>query len=71
MKKLYFIGWKEGFNKVAFTKLLVEQSPLGLKNAKEITDRILEGQEAFILLEDTIIAKFVVQAEKLGVKCKI
>lgn len=43
MAAVKLVGWREGFDKVAFTKLLVEQCSLGFKGAKEKTDRFLDG----------------------------
>ena len=37
-------GWEYGFQKIACTKTLQAASGLGLKDAKAITDAVLEGE---------------------------
>ena len=37
-------GWRIGFNKVEFTKMLKAEFGLGLTDAKTITDRILNQE---------------------------
>ena len=37
------VGWREGFNKVAFTELLIEQCSLGLKGDERVSLRGLDA----------------------------
>lgn len=51
MKKITFIGWKPGFNKVDMTKLLRNSADVSLGDAKKIVDSILEGKHVSIQVE--------------------
>jgi len=42
---LFIEGWKIGFNKVAFTKMLQQELHFSLTVAKGMTDQILEGRK--------------------------
>ncbi|RYE25895.1 MAG: hypothetical protein EOP51_02365 [Sphingobacteriales bacterium] len=60
-------GWQEGFGKVAMTKLQVEMLGLGLKEAKENVEAILEYEAVEIEVADLDIAKeFVEKSVELG-----
>ncbi|CAN5614422.1 hypothetical protein BH09BAC4_BH09BAC4_00590 [soil metagenome] len=52
MTKMVFDGWKEGFLKVSSTKLFQEHFELGLKQTKEKTDDLLEGNAFVISVEN-------------------
>ncbi|NQX97866.1 MAG: hypothetical protein HRT73_08310 [Flavobacteriales bacterium] len=52
MRKIKFIGWKEGMRKIPFTKLLHNEGGLTLRDAKDICDGILDGKEYIIDFED-------------------
>lgn len=43
-------GWNTGFQKVKFTKALQSSAGLGLKQAKEVTDRVLAGSPQLLEL---------------------
>lgn len=43
MTRLVVIGWRPGFQKVAFTKLLHGDLGLSMRRAKDMTDALLAG----------------------------
>ena len=47
-RNLVIEGWRAGFNKVAFTKLLQQELSLSLSVAKVMTDQIVEGKSVAI-----------------------
>lgn len=51
--KLLVEGWKIGFNKVAFTKLLQQEMALSLASAKEMTDQILDGKQITLAVSES------------------
>ncbi|PWG78014.1 hypothetical protein [Pararcticibacter amylolyticus] len=44
MKKIRFTGWKKGVNKIEFIQLLHHNAGISLKEAKQIKDRIVDGE---------------------------
>jgi ribosomal protein L7/L12 len=52
------IGWKKGFKTISFTKLLMENTSLGLIASKSFTEKILNGEKMTVVVEDeNIVAK--------------
>ena len=45
MAQLVIRGWRPGFRKVAFTKLVHGDLGLSMSHAKDLTDAILDGHE--------------------------
>ena len=41
--KVIVTGWKPGLQKVSMTRLILDQSRLGLAESKACTDRLLDG----------------------------
>jgi hypothetical protein len=72
MARIVFRGWRVGMKKVAFTKLLHNQAGLPLKQAQNITLRVLDEEPIEIDISDIVIAKSVViEADKLGVNTEL
>ncbi len=64
--------WRIGLQKVALTKLQVEFFNLGLKEAKENVDKLLDGEKIIIKTNDLSLAKeFISKAEQIGASCSI
>lgn len=53
MPEIHIIGWRPGLEKVSMTRLLREQAGLRLKEAKDYTDRVLEGEAIILPIPDT------------------
>lgn len=61
-------GWEYGFQKIACTKTMQAASGLGLKDAKAITDAVLEGETCTISVGTHAEAEnLVADLERLGV----
>lgn len=53
MVRLSIVGWREGLLKVSMTKLLQEHLGIGLREAKQATDAVLEGRIICYELEES------------------
>ena len=65
-----FTGWSDGFDKVALNILLRQYADFGLKQAKNITDAILNNEYVEVVcpnMEKAVLLKK--QAEQIGVIC--
>ena len=72
MPKVIFKSWREGLQKVALTKLQVEILGKSLKESKSNVDLLLNDEEIVVEINDLELArKFLEEAEKLGVNCKM
>lgn len=72
MKKVIFEGWEVGMKKISFYKMLKNNSHLSLKEAKSVSDRLLNNEVIEIEFENEVIANFICnESLKLGVKCKV
>ncbi len=60
MSEIHIVGWRPGLEKIGMTRLLREQAGLRLKEAKDCTDRVLEGETIVLPMSDAS------QAEKLA-----
>ena len=70
MNKITFTGWKVGFRKVEFTRLLRVKAGLSLSEAKNKVDSILDGKEEIVLIEEKNTAMTLVkEARLLGAIC--
>ena len=68
MAKLIFKGWREGNRKISFTTLINKEAGLGLKPAKNILDKIGDGETVEILIDDLHTARTVAsKAEEFGI----
>lgn len=65
-RNLVIEGWREGFNKVAFTKLLQQELGLPLSAAKGMTDQILEGKSIAVSVTDEDRERITSLAQSLG-----
>lgn len=70
MKRIRVSGWKVGFRKVSFTKLLMDYN-ISLSEAKEITDKVLDNLEVSILVESSRAHEFIEKASELKISCEI
>ena len=59
-------GWNEGFNKVAFTKMLQHEFGFSLTAAKNMTDQILERRPVTVHVVETDIERISSLAQKIG-----
>ena len=50
-------GWRPGFDKVAFTKLLKELGGFSLPDAKSTTDALLDGHTCRLTVTDAFAAR--------------
>lgn len=67
MPHILVSGWKPGFQKVPFTKLLQETAELELPEAKRITDLVLSGQCVELdMPTEAIVTSFRSRASDLG-----
>ncbi len=63
-------GWNEGMKKISLTLLQVEYFGLSLKDAKENTDKLLDGKKIILVCESSNHAnEFVKKAKDIGVIC--
>lgn len=70
--KIKIVTWREGFQKVTFTKLQAVLAGLSLKESKSNTDRILNYDEVLIEFNDENKAlHFYVEATEIGLYCEI
>lgn len=59
-------GWKPGFNKVQFNKLLRSHASLSLSEAKDKVDLLLKGGEVKVPVAQELEAEFCEKAKELG-----
>lgn len=70
--KVTIVTWREGFQKVTFTKLQTVMTGLSLKESKSNTDKILNGEKVSLEFQNKKDAlKFYVEATDLGLYCEI
>lgn len=67
MHKLKIIGWRYGLQKITLTKTLQAKLSLGLREAKQCTDDVLDGKTVSFELDDLTAAKELADAlDKIG-----
>ena len=59
-------GWNEGFNKVAFTKMLQHEFGFSLAMAKNMTDQVLERKPLAISVVSADIKRISSLAQQIG-----
>ena len=69
MDKILITGWKTGFNKVGFNQYLRRKHGLSIKDAKTITDKILNGERIELTILD--LKSFSEVAESLHFKFEV
>lgn len=68
MAQIILEGWKEGFEKVSFTKIQMNILGKSIKESKENTDLLLEGKVIIIESENLeSIKNFISEVEQIGV----
>jgi len=60
-------GWREGFKKISFTKLLQREAGLGLADAKHVTDEVLENKPIRVRVPTNRRDSFIDEAKALGI----
>ena len=72
MFRLALYQYKEGIQKISFTRFLKEEKKISLSEAKNALDKFLEGIPLlFLFTSKTEMLKFKKTAETLGAICKI
>jgi ribosomal protein L7/L12 len=71
MKRIKFTGWKKGMNKIEFIQLLRSHTELSLEEAKNIKDRIVDGEIIEIVVKPAIAQYLVDESRKYGVFAEI
>jgi ribosomal protein L7/L12 len=72
MTGLEIHGWVPGFNKVACDKLLKRVLGIGLKQAKDIVDAVLDGEVQVLQLQSKEEAEqLVMDLCRLGAKARV
>jgi len=68
--KIKFKGWTDGFDKVALNILLRQYAGLGLKQAKDVTDAILDNEQIEVTSNSLEGANLLREgAQKIGAVC--
>ncbi len=57
MPKLKIIGWRYGLQKITMTKTLQARLSLGLREAKQCTDDVLDGKTVSFEIDNLATAK--------------
>jgi ribosomal protein L7/L12 len=71
MKSIEFFGWSTGMKKIPFYRMLHHDTGIGLKEAKDIKDSIVDGDKVILEVEDSIAESIVQKSIVLGVNCHI
>lgn len=72
MAKIILDSWREGLEKISLTKLQVCLLGKSLVESKLNVDLLLENKKIVIEINELDLAqKFLIEAEKIGVNCKI
>jgi ribosomal protein L7/L12 len=67
MTTVRITGWRAGFQKIAHTKALQRMAGLSLKDAKDITDAILDGHTMSVTVSSDDVARDLVKRlQELG-----
>jgi ribosomal protein L7/L12 len=67
MPKLNIIGWRKGLLKISMSHVLREHLPLGLREAKECVDDVLDGKSVSFSFDDLAKAEALAKAlEEVG-----
>ena len=70
MTTVLISGWNDGFQKVNFTLLMKSELGLTLKPAKEITDRIMAGEQVELQVPDNQVEGLLAAMTHLGARCE-
>ena len=67
MPKLNIIGWRKGLLKISMSHILREYLPLGLREAKDCVDDVLDGKVISFRLDDLAKVEALAKAlEEMG-----
>lgn len=70
MASILMTGWRDGMEKVSLSKLQIEYLKVSLSQAKMNVDKLLDGEQIKIEIDDLEAAKkFIKQADEIGVDC--
>jgi hypothetical protein len=70
MATILMKSWRDGMEKVSLSKLQMEFLRIPLSQAKANVDKLLDGEQIKIEIEDSNIAKeFIKRADEIGVDC--
>jgi hypothetical protein len=70
MASILMTGWRDGMKKVSLSKLQMEYLKVSLSQAKMNVDKLLDGEQIKIEIDDLEIAReFIKRADDIGVDC--
>ena len=69
MTTILLSGWKVGFEKVKFIRLLQESLNYSLSEAKGMTDRLLDRGTVTLQVPEAEVEGLLLSMNKLGAKC--
>lgn len=70
MATIFMTGWRDGMDKVSLSKLQQKYLEISLKLAKMNVDKLLDGEQVKIEIDDLEIAReFIKRADEIGVNC--
>ena len=61
-------GWREGFLKISFAKLLQREAGFGLAEAKQATDEVLDDKAILVRVPTDRRDGFIAEAKALGIR---
>lgn len=67
MKKIKFVSLNKGMNKIRFINLLYDQTNLSLKEAKELKERLVDGEVIELMVDDDKVQIIISESLKFGV----
>jgi len=72
MATVHITGWRGGLKKVSHTQLLHEMAGLSLREAKDVTDAVLDGRAATVAVESKAVAEeLVTKLHEIGADASI
>lgn len=71
MTTVLISGWNDGFQKVHFTHLMKAEMHLTLHPAKQITDRIMDGELVELEVPDEQVEQLLSAMTALGARCEV
>lgn len=70
-KRFVFIGWKVGLNTIHLTKVLKSKTNMSLSKAKEMVERIIDGETVVITLDDQDADTLEKEISNIGVMYRV
>jgi ribosomal protein L7/L12 len=72
MSFVQFEGWETGLDKIALNKLIRHYSELGLADAKDAVDRIVNGEKVTVPISSPSAAEELITAARgIGARCSL